>query len=132
MQNHFLKLGSDIGFFDDLGNHRVRDVFGVVWDRAVDRDIGNVEGCVLPEPTLAGYALPGPVDRRFFADIPAKIDRFPDRFRVFQIGFSLYERAWTLRGMRTLMIDFYDHPGVCPRAAAAGSPITTSPKCARR
>ena len=29
---------------------------------------------------------------------------------MFQIGFSLYERAWTLRGMEPLMIDFYDHP----------------------
>jgi uroporphyrinogen decarboxylase len=110
LQNHLLKLGSDIGFFTDLANCRVRDVFGVVWDRSVDRDIGNVEGLVLPEPTLDGYTLPDPLDRRFFEDIPAKIDRFPDRFRVFQIGFSLYERAWTLRGMENLMIDFHDHP----------------------
>jgi uroporphyrinogen decarboxylase len=114
LDNHLLKLGSDIGFFAELGNHRVRDVFGVVWDRSVDRDIGNVEGCVLPEPTLAGYEFPDPLDPRFFADVPCKIarfpDRFPDRFRVFQIGFSLYERAWTLRGMQRLMIDFYDHP----------------------
>jgi uroporphyrinogen decarboxylase len=110
LQNHLLKLGSDIGFFDDLGNHRVRDVFGAVWDRSVDRDIGNVEGCVLPEPTLAGYTFPDPLDHRFYADIPEKISQFPDRFRVFQIGFSLYERAWTLRGMERLMIDFFDHP----------------------
>ena len=108
--NHLLKLGSDIGFFEELGNCRVRDVFGVVWDRRVDKDIGNVEGCVLPAPTLAGYTLPDPLDPRFFADIPAKIERFPDRFRVFQIGFSLYERAWTLRGMENLAIDFLDHP----------------------
>jgi uroporphyrinogen decarboxylase len=111
VQNHLLKLGSDIGFFEELGGHRVRDVFGVIWDRSIDRDIGNVEGCVLPEPTLAGYMFPDPLDRRFFADIPAKISQFPDRFRVFQIGFSLYERAWTLRGMERLMIDFFDHPG---------------------
>ena len=42
-----MKLGSDIGFFTDLGNDRVQDVFGVVWDRSIDKDIGNVEGCVL-------------------------------------------------------------------------------------
>jgi uroporphyrinogen decarboxylase len=110
LQNHLLKLGSDIGFFSPLSDNRVRDVFGVVWDRSVDHDIGNVEGCVLPEPTLAGYEFPDPLDPRFFAEIPAKIARFPDRFRVFQIGFSLYERAWTLRGMERLMTDFYDHP----------------------
>src|SRR5690242_12728164 len=35
---------------------------------------------------------------------------YGDRFRVFQIGFSLFERAWTLRGMETLMMDFIEHP----------------------
>lgn len=110
LQNHLLKLGSDIGFFQDLGDERVRDVFGVVWDRRVDKDIGIPEGCVLGEPTLAGYNLPNPLDPRFFADIPGKLQQYSDRFRVFQIGFSLYERAWTLRGMQNLFMDFYDHP----------------------
>ena len=110
LQNHLVKLGSDIGFFTDLGDARVQDVFGVVWDRSVDKDIGNVEGCVLSRPSLSGYEFPNPLDPRFFADIRPKIARFPDRFRVFQIGFSLYERAWTLRGMQNLLMDFYDHP----------------------
>jgi uroporphyrinogen decarboxylase len=108
--NHFVKLGSDIGFFTPTGKDRVRDVFGVVWDRSIDKDIGNVEGCVLPEPTLSGYEFPDPLDRRFFAGIEPRIERFPERFRIFQIGFSLYERAWTLRGMENLLVDFYDHP----------------------
>lgn len=110
LDNHLLKLGSDIGFFADLPNNRVQDVFGVVWDRSVDKDIGIVEGCVLPEPTLAGYTFPDPRDPRFFADIPEKLARWGDRFRVFQIGFSLYERAWTLRGMQNLLMDMLDHP----------------------
>ncbi len=112
--NHILKLGGDIGFFTPAGPNRVRDVFGVIWDRSIDKDIGNVVGCVLAEPTLRSYDFPDPLDPRFFADIPERIARFPDRFRVFQIGFSLYERAWTLRGMQNLFMDFYDHPaGVC-------------------
>jgi uroporphyrinogen decarboxylase len=110
LQNHILKLGSDIGFFTDLGQEHVQDVFGVVWDRSIDKDIGNVTGCVLPEPTLRQYTFPDPLDPRFFADIPSRIVRFGERFRVFQIGFSLYERAWTLRGMQNLLMDFYDHP----------------------
>ncbi len=109
LENHFLKLGRDIGLFEPAGEDRVRDVFGVVWDRSIDKDIGNVEGCVLAEPTLDGYDLPDPLDRRFFDEIPGKIERFADRFRVFQIGFSLYERAWTLRGMENLMMDFIEH-----------------------
>jgi len=110
LQNHLLKLGSDIGFFKDIGNQHVQDVFGVVWDRTIDKDIGNVEGCVLAQPTLKGYTFPDPSDHRFFADIPQRIRRYGDRFRLFQIGFSLYERAWTLRGMQNLLMDFYDHP----------------------
>jgi uroporphyrinogen decarboxylase len=110
LQNHLLKLGSDIGFFTDLGEDHVQDVFGVVWDRTIDKDIGNVEGCLLPEPSLQNYSFPDPLDHRFFADIPDRIARYGDRFRVFQIGFSLYERAWTLRGMQNLLMDFYDHP----------------------
>jgi uroporphyrinogen decarboxylase len=109
--NHILKLGSDIGFFEVSGPDRVKDVFGVEWDRSVDKDIGIVHGCVLPEPTLRSYAFPDPVDGRFFRDIPEKLNRYGERFRVFQIGFSLWERAWTLRGIENLMLDFYDNPG---------------------
>lgn len=31
-------------------------------------------------------------------------------FRLFEIGFSLYERAWTLRGMENLLMDFMVNP----------------------
>lgn len=110
VDNHILELGSAIGFFELLPNCRYRDFFGVTWDRTVDKDIGIVEGTVLPEPTLQGYAFPDPLDPRFFRDIPGKIAQYPDRFRVFYLGFSLFERAWTLRGMENLMFDFIDHP----------------------
>ena len=42
LDNHFVKLGSDIGIFEDVGRDRFRDVFGVLWDRSVDKDIGIV------------------------------------------------------------------------------------------
>ena len=110
LAGHLLGLGSGIGFFEDIGNSRVRDVFGVVWDRSADKDIGVVEGCLLPEPTLKDYEMPNPLDQRFFADIEERIARRPGQFRVFNLGFSLYERAWTLRGMENLMVDFIEHP----------------------
>jgi uroporphyrinogen decarboxylase len=109
--NHLLNLGAEVGFFDQVGPALVRDVFGVLWDRSIDKDIGNVRGCLLKEPTLKGFGFPDPADARYFADIPEKIARYGDRFRVFQIGFSLWERAWTLRGFANMMMDFYDHPG---------------------
>lgn len=108
--NHIVRLGSDIGFFKDIGNDRLQDVFGVVWDRSVDKDIGVVEGCVIPEPTMDGVKFPDPLDPRFFSDIEEKIAARADCFRVFELGFSLYERAWTLRGMENLMMDMIDNP----------------------
>ena len=110
LQNHFLRLGSDIGFFIDLGSNKFQDVFGVIWDRTIDKDIGNVANNVLPQPTLKNYEFPDPLDQRFFADIPQRLSNFGDRFRVFQIGFSLYERAWSMRGWENLMIDFIENP----------------------
>ncbi len=108
--NHIVGLGSDIGFFEEIESDLFRDVFGVVWDRRVDKDIGIVKGHVLAEPTLENYEFPDPLDRRFFDGIESKIGQCPDRFRVFEIGFSLYERAWTLRGMENIMMDFIEHP----------------------
>lgn len=110
LDNHFVTLSNDVGFFTDVGNNRFRDVFGVIWDRTVDKDIGNVEGCVLQEPTLQGFEMPDPLDRRFFEDICEKLAEYGDCFRVFTIGFSLYERAWTLRGMENLLMDFLLQP----------------------
>lgn len=110
IDDHVVELGSAIGFFTDLGNDRFQDVFGVVWDRSIDKDIGNPEAYVLPEPTFNGYELPNPLDRRFFQDIPEKIAKYHDCFRLYCLGFSLFERAWTLRGMENLYMDFYEHP----------------------
>lgn len=110
VDNHILGLGNDIGFFENTGGDVYRDVFGVSWDRSVDKDIGIVTGQVLPEPSLAGFTFPDPLDGRFFSDIEEKIEKVPDRFRLFEIGFSLFERAWTLRGMEALMTDFAEHP----------------------
>lgn len=110
LDNHIIELGSDIGFFEKAGPDLYRDVFGVVWDRSIDKDIGNVNDIILKEPTLTGYEFPDPLDQRFFADIPEKLERYPDSFRMFCIGFSLFERAWTLRGMQNLLMDFIDNP----------------------
>jgi uroporphyrinogen decarboxylase len=110
LDNHFVKLGMNMGIFTALGNDRFRDFFGAVWDRSVDKDIGIVEKYVLLEPTLAGYEFPDPLDSRFFEEIPELLSEYGDCFRVFKIGFSLYERAWAMRGMENLMMDFLDHP----------------------
>ena len=109
-QNHILSVADTYGFFTDIGNDCVRDIFGVVWDRSVDKDIGNVRGQVLPEPTLKGYNFPDPHDPLLYQNIEPLMARYPDRYREFNIGFSLYEKAWSMRGMVPLMMDFLDNP----------------------
>ncbi len=108
--NHILNLGSDIGFFEEIETDMLKDVFGVVWDRTVDKDIGIPRENVLESPSLEGYQFPNPLDPRFFENIEPEIEKKPDLFRVFQIGFSLYERAWSLRGTENLLMDFMLYP----------------------
>ncbi len=110
LNNHLLMLGDEIGFFDYIGHNCYRDVFGAVWDRSIDKDIGNIKGSLITEPSLRNYQFPDPVDKRYFVDVESSIKRKPDMFRVYEIGFSLYERAWTLRGMETLLMDFLIYP----------------------
>ncbi|MBN1457985.1 MAG: uroporphyrinogen-III decarboxylase-like protein [Armatimonadetes bacterium] len=110
LDNHFVMLGDEIGFFEEVGPDLFRDGFGVVWDRSIDKDIGNVRDPILVRPSLAGYSFPDPTAARFFESIEPLSSKYPDRFRVFAVGFSLYERAWALRGMQNLMMDFIEHP----------------------
>lgn len=108
---HILELGSDIGFFEEVGPDLHRDVFGVVWDRSMDKDIGMPASYLIRDHSdLDKIEFPDPCDSRFFEDIERRIDRFPDRFRLFDLGFSLYERAWTLRSTEDLLVDMIEEP----------------------
>jgi len=109
IQNHSMGIGGSC-FFEDIGNDCHKDVFGVIWDRSEDKDIGIVKNQVLPEPTLAGFSLPDPDNPIFLKNAEERLEKYGDRFRVFPVGFSLFERAWTLRGMENLLMDFYDNP----------------------
>ena len=96
-----------------LGNERFMDEFGVVWNKSgADKDIGVIDGLVLPSPeALSGFELP-PVDEDY---IRARMDDLMresgDNFRIAAIGFSLFERAWTLCGMENLLCYMLTDPG---------------------
>lgn len=95
-----------------LGNERFRDEFGVVWNRSgVDKDIGVVEHYLLSEiEDVDSLALP-PVDEAYVRSaIETGLKTRGDRFVVASIGFSLFERAWTLRGMENLLCDMLLEP----------------------
>ena len=109
LHNHFLPLQNSVNTFTDIGDGCFQDSFGVVWDRSIDRDIGTVKNCVLREPTLKGYQFPS-VSQENYAHIGSQIEVNGDLFRIFYLGFTLFERAWTLRGMENFLMDFYINP----------------------
>ena len=109
--SHFLDLASHIGRFDRLDEDRYRDVYGVVWDRSVDKDIGTPIDWPIRRPEdLDGYTWPDPADDSWYAGIAERMAANRDLFTRFPIGFSLYERAWTMRGMTELLIDMVERP----------------------
>ncbi len=111
LEPHFVDVQSRLADFEPLPNHRVRDVYGVVWDRSIDKDIGvTVDWPIRRPEDLDDYAWPDASADHWYADIPAALARQAGRFSRFGIGFSLYERAWTLRGMSELLMDMAERP----------------------
>jgi uroporphyrinogen decarboxylase len=87
------------------------DEFGVQWDRSVDRDIGVVCNQMITPESLSDYAFPDPDDPRRWDRFPLELERNPGQFCVSNIGFSLFERAWTLCGMENLLTAMAMDPG---------------------
>lgn len=110
LDGHFVSVSPGIQGFIKIDENHIRDHYGVTWDRTVDKDIGVPEDWPLKEPTLSGYEFPEPDDPKWYAGLAEKIAAAPDRFSRFAIGFSLYERAWTMRGMENLLIDMIERP----------------------
>ncbi len=87
-----------------------RDEFGVVWNRTVDPDIGIVSYYPLRGADLAECSFPDPQSSERWEHFEAQLERRGDRYVVCSIGFSLFERAWTLYGMEPLLVDMIERP----------------------
>ena len=110
--SHFLDIKSPVRRYEDIGQGHVRDTYGVTWDRSVDPDIGNPVDWPLREPKdLLTYRFPVADDPSLYEFIGPHLRAGHGLFRRFCIGLSLYERAWTLRGMTQLLEDMIDRPG---------------------
>jgi uroporphyrinogen decarboxylase len=110
-RNHFVDLGAAVGRWTPAGPGRVRDAYGVLWDRTVDKDIGTPCDWPIRRPEdLDGYAWPDASDDSWYAGAAERAARHPRRFRIYSIGFSLFERAWTMRGMTELLMDMIERP----------------------
>ncbi len=78
------------------GSERFVDEYGVTWNRSgADKDIGVVDHPVIPAPDMAYYREPAFDEARFRRAVEQVSARGSDQFKVFGIGFSLFERAWS-------------------------------------
>ncbi len=87
------------------------DMWGVIWNRSgPDKDIGVVENQILKGLDATEFDYPA----INFDELGVRLEQFisenKDTFNIFSIGFSLFERAWTLRGMENLLIDMIMNP----------------------
>ena len=83
----------------------IRDDFGVLWNRnGADKDIGVIEGFMFSEPDISMYTFPEPDEEKLHTLFRDLQDKQTDCFKIGQLGFSMFERAWTLCGMENLLM----------------------------
>ncbi|MCP4643914.1 MAG: hypothetical protein GY851_25955 [bacterium] len=91
------------------------DQFGVQWDRSIDKDIGVVCNQVVMRENLEEVTFPDPHDPARWAGYANMRTDGNGEFWVPNLGFSLFERAWTLYGMENLLIAMASEPDVAHR-----------------
>ncbi|MFC1717570.1 uroporphyrinogen decarboxylase family protein [Candidatus Poribacteria bacterium] len=104
-ENHFAGTGWS-WHKEDVGKDLFRDPFGVVWHQGT---IFEIVEPILKEPDLTGFQWPELVTDD---DIP-RIEKFcenqKDKFTIYGLGLIFFERAWALRGMENILMDFVIH-----------------------
>jgi uroporphyrinogen decarboxylase len=91
------------------------DEFGVQWDRSIDQDIGVVCNCRVDLNDLDAYTFPDPDDPSRYASFDRVIREHPDHFVLADLGFSFFERAWTLAGMEAILMAMVEAPDALHR-----------------
>lgn len=109
-QDFFSKTGSHLAqerneSFTVLSDKQFKDMYGVVWNREQQGDFGIVKDYILTDAEFGDYVFPAP-DEKLIREKCERLQSQRDKFRMYIIGFSLFERAWTLRSMPELLIDF--------------------------
>ena len=88
-----------------------RDDFSVVWDRTgADRDIGVVEKYLIEDFETDFVKLPDPPIDRIRKDYESLMQYKGDMFAMGSIGFSMFERAWSLCSMENILVGMLLNP----------------------
>jgi uroporphyrinogen decarboxylase len=90
-----------------IEENRYVDSFGSIWKKA---GAPHLESAPLNAPTLKGYSFPdlGSENLLDFAD--EFLAANADHFTFCGLAYGFFERAWALRGMENILMDFVDHP----------------------
>ena len=87
------------------------DEFGVVWNRTVDRDIGVIERKLIPDPdSLKDFTFPVLDEKRLLDGCERLASRTYGNFTVASLGYSLFERAWSLCSMEDMLCYMVSDP----------------------
>lgn len=87
-----------------------KDEYGVIWNRScTDKEIGVIDDFVLPEPNFTNYTFPQINEESLREIFKTLVKNNGDAFRVGNISFTMFERAWVLRGMENLLVDMIEN-----------------------
>ena len=95
---------------EELNSNIFKDAFGAKWELKPGQDIGSVIEHPLKEASLKNYRFPDPNEIMELDMIPEFIEKNNKKFIIGALGFSLYERAWIMRGIEPVLMDFLANP----------------------
>lgn len=107
VRNHISQftVGSIYGIVsEDIGENKRRDEWGVEWQTIPETSAERITEHPLKTPSLKGYQFPDPNSPGRLVEPSSRIDWDSGRFVLCCIG-SLFETAYTLRGMEDLFVD---------------------------
>jgi len=113
------KIGNHIDFIDirppktEIKPGFVRDEFGVVLNKTIDKDFGLVEEYLVDAQSVDSFKFPDPDDPSFFEGLRAYNPC--GKFFVAKFSHVFFERAWMLYGMENLMADMLLRPDTVHR-----------------
>lgn len=87
------------------------DDYGVIWNRTgADKDIGVIENPVIPSLEEFSYSMPELDEKKLRDEMQTLMERKGDKFTLAGVGFSMFERAWTLCSMEEVLAAMLLYP----------------------
>lgn len=87
------------------------DAYGVEWNRSgVDKDIGVIDHPIITDITDRTYVFPDIDHKRIEKEIETMLSDKEDKFTMGAIGFSVFERAWSLLSMEETFVAMITEP----------------------